>query len=344
MRTDHMLGITPCEDANWDLMKAAGVGWLRAGTGFPYQSVDQSEHSERFTRSLSRLRDLSSKGFRLLGSTPGPGSSRFDPTAGKTIWKPSLPESAGAVESDSYYAVLRRSCEEIGKATRGLVDYWQIANEPDIDIFRGPLSDELMVRFLKTSAAGVKKANPSARCGINIGELTPRGKLLIEALYDGSGLFDYVGLDGYFGSWQPGGPQNWVTYIDAAHALSGVPVIINEWGYSSLGSSPNAGKLDPTRPYNQDVCSSGAWHKVWKREHTPAEQAEYLGECLRIFAASPHVIGNFFFKWRDDPTCWQCGQPLCPAECAWGMTDVHQAPKPAYHAYRDAVTALFRVK
>ncbi len=67
----------------------------------------------------------------------------------------------------------------------------------------------------------------------------------------------------------------------------------------------------------------------------------YISRCMEIFAKSEHVIGEFFFRWSDTETCWQCGDPLCPAECAWGIVDTQGRPKPGYWVLKDACEKYF---
>ncbi|MGE5557267.1 MAG: hypothetical protein ACM3WV_01505 [Bacillota bacterium] len=341
MGSVKMIGITPGQHDAYDDMRKAGLRWLRMGLGFPYRDPGTGRMSGYFERNLARIKSARSAGFHVLGGTGGPGSMRYDEAAGQTVWKSGVPAWAGEPGTGGYYRAVENAAAELAVLAKGLVDIWQVANEPDIDIFRGPLSDSQMAQFLKCVARGVKKGNPQAQTGINIGELTDYSRMLLGELYGaGEGLFDYIGLDGYFGSWQPGGPDSWIEYIDKAYALTGKPVLVNEWGYSSLGESPHAGRTSKNR-YNQDVCRTGAWPRVWKKEHSRTEQAEYIRACLKIFASHPHVRGNFFFKWSDDSHCWQCGEPDCPAECAWGLVDVHGSPKEAYYSYRDAVSECF---
>lgn len=325
-------GITPSGNHDYALMAQAGIGWLRWGLGFPFgERPDRA--SERFRRRLREARRLRRIGFGLLGGTFGPGSFRYDPAKRDTVWRSGLPAWAGEPGSESYFAAVAEAARAVGTACRGVVALWQIANEPDIDIFRGSLTQDQVARFLLASARGVKAGDPSARTGINIGELSPYAAGLIERTYlVKDGPFDYIGLDGYFGSWQPGGPWSWQGYIDDAYRLTGRPVLINEWGYSSLGSAPPSEDLRRTRHYNQGVCRSRTWPRVWRSEHSPREQADYVRVAKRLFLDHPRVAGDFFFKWSDDPACWQCGQAACPAECAWGLVDVNGVPKPAWHA------------
>ena len=108
-------------------------------------------------------------------------------------------------------------------------------------------------------ARGLKHGNPAAKPGINLGFMNEYAEWLLGELYRcEDSPFDYIGIDGYMGSWQEGGPDDWKWYIDKAYALTGKPVIINEWGYSTLQRGPNP---DPEaqRKYNQTVCRDKSW-------------------------------------------------------------------------------------
>lgn len=343
MRTNHMIGLTPAGDFHPALVRDAGIRWLRVGVGFPFDDRVGGRLRESFVKGVGKLRSLHAQGFQLLCGTGSPGSYRYDAAKKQTTWQPSLPEWAGTHEEDRYYETLEASCAEMARQLRGVVSWWKISNEPDIDIFRGPLNDEQINRFLLAGARGILAGNPDAKCGINLGGPNDKARALAAAIYQiNDSPFDFIGIDGYFGSWQRGGPENWPAFIDEAHAITGKPVIIAEWGYSSLQEGPIADDPERKKPYNQDVCKAKRWGKVWRERHTPEEQAEYVRACVPIFAEHPHCIGNFFFRYGDTETCWQCGQPLCPAECAWGMVAVDGTPKPAYHALREANAAAFK--
>ena len=57
------------------------------------------------------------------------------------------------------------------------------------------------------------------------------------------------------------------------------------------------------------------WNNVWRKEHSPEEQAAYVRIALKIFATYPNVIGCFFYDWGDDAVCYHCGRKECPGEC-----------------------------
>jgi hypothetical protein len=341
MRQNHIQGICAVEKPDFPLLRDLGVRYVRLGLGFPFADEGMKTPSERFERSLTVIEQYASEGFMALGTTFGPGSSRYDPQTKTTRWMTAIPAWAGTHNDQKYYDVLEKACEVLGTKTRGMVDLWQIANEPDIDIFRGELTDEQIDRFLVISARAIKRVSPESRTGINIGFITDDARRMIKSIYGmADSPFDYLGIDGYFGSWQPGGPENWVGYIDESHQLSGKPVIINEWGYSSLQCGPITDDPERTKRYNQGVCKAKAWNRHWGAGHTPEVQADFMRQCHRIFVEHPHCIGNFIFRWNDTETCWQCGQPECPAETAWGIVDTRNQPKPAYYALKEEIARL----
>jgi hypothetical protein len=342
MKNNHMLGITPAHDnPDFALMRGLGVRWVRQGYPFPFAD-EKGTLSEQFLAADKKIERYRAEGFDILCSFTGPGSMRYMPDAGKTVYYRAVPEYLGDPSEERYHKLLFEAAAFLGDYTKGRIKWWQIANEPDIDIFYGPLSEKDNIRYLLNAANGVLKGNPDAQCGINLGYINDYARMLLREIYAvPHSPFAYLGIDGYMGSWQPGGPQSWVSYIDETAALSGKPIIINEWGFSSLQRGEKYTDLERKNHYNQDVCRNKSWHISWGKGHTPDEQARYVRECLPIFAEHPAVIGNFFFRWGDTPNCWQCGEADCPAECAWGCVDCGQNPKPAYYALKEGIADCF---
>lgn len=343
MKTNHMIGITPAHDQpRFDRLHDLGIQWVREGYTFPFAERIGGPLSDAFLRSEEQIERYLSEGFQVLASFPGPGSMRYSAEAGKTVYVRSMPEWMGDVGSDGYWQALSETAQWLAQRTKDQITWWQVANEPDIDIFYGPLTQEQNIRYLMTVARGLLKGSPDAQPGINLGYINDYARMLMKAMYAiPDSPFTYLGIDGYMGSWQLGGPQTWKSYIDETARLSGKPIIINEWGFSSLQWGEKYTDLERKNHYNQQVCYDKHWQYTWGKGHTPEEQARYVRLCQQIFAEHPAVIGNFFFRWSDTAACWQCGESDCPAECAWGCVDVEQNPKPAYYALQEGNRTLF---
>ena len=335
------------------LMKDAGIQMCRTFFTFPFTDATLSETTEEYKKTLECVRLYQANGIKTMAGFSTAEISSVD-SEGLVSFVRQYPEWMGGYDGDYYYEVLEKFAGRVAADLGDTVTYWQIGNENDMVAFKGTLTHEQNVRYLNALARGVKKVNPNAICGINLagmyspsehqeGELAlhsvhPYAVELINALYHGENAwFDYIGLDGYFGSWADGEPQNWEDYINQAYETAGKPVMINEWGYSTLQRGKPRPVEDQNRRFNTDVCRYKDWDKngtrKWQgKDHSEEMQAEYITECLKIFRDNPHCIGNLFFQWQDMATCWQCGDDDCPSETAWGCIDKNGRPKPGYHA------------
>jgi hypothetical protein len=333
----RILGVSAWSNPNYQLMKEGGIGWVRLDFGFPFEDKIGGKLGDKFLKDLEEARKIRQLGLRIMGGSPLAGWIAYDEKDKKTAWRPQMPVWAGSIDSDSYYETYEKACEELGRQTRGIVDIWQVSNEMDIDIFRGPLSTEQVERFLMAGARGLKKGNPEVKADINPAFLET-GERLYRNLYSKPDTpFDYAGIDGYFGNGVPGGPQDWIPLIEQIHEITGKPVLINEWGYSSIQGS---GK-PLNRKVGDSICEKQKWNNVWRKEHSPQEQAAYAEIALKIFATYPNVVGSFFYDWGDDAVCYHCGQKGCPSECGWGMVDSQGKPKPVYYTFKSIAREFF---
>jgi len=337
--SNTMMGFNPQSNPNYEVIKRAGIGWVRLGFAFPFRDKVGGEFTEQFTRDLEEARRISKLGLRIMGGTPTPGDLQYDIKNRRTAWLNAMPEWAGTVDSDRYYETYQKACEEIGRQTKGIIDLWQVSNEMDLTEFRGSLSVQQAVRFLNAGARGLKNGNPDAKADVNPASAFFEGEEILRALYGSpDSPFDFVGIDGYFGSFAPGGPAAWIEVIDRLHEITHKPVLINEWGYSSLEGSGRPLK----RKVGNEVCDRQLWDRAWRKQHSPEEQAEYVRLALKIFATYPDVAGCFFYEWNDDPLCSYCGSVGCPNDCGWGLVDVHGNPKPAYYAFQAMAREYFQ--
>ncbi|MDP6124322.1 MAG: hypothetical protein QGH20_01035, partial [Candidatus Latescibacteria bacterium] len=195
------------------------------------------------------------------------------------------------------------------------------------------------VRFVKESALGLKLASDYLTVGANMGGFSEQAKTMYEQLYESDVSWDYIGTDGYFGTWEEGGPHTWHTALDWLVELTPLPVYAMEWGYSS------AGKIMPPEkviPDNTDPHAEGMWCFGWDddgtvKSHDFEVQALYIEQTMAILA--DRVAGIFYYCWRDSQSC-ACGNEGCPVEANWGLVDTNGDPKPSYHALKRCIAEL----
>lgn len=315
---------------DYKLMKNAGIGWLRFGEfGFDLNAFLRGEpQPEEFAKAKERVKELRELGFELMGISPGPRE---------------MAKGGIEVGSEDYFAAYDAVSRFFAREYEGLIDWWQVANELDIWIFRDTLSMEESVRFLQVGIRAMKDEVPSLKVGINItlfpsrpGEVegnteAHEGLVLAEGIYgDSSCPVDYAGFDSYPGTWREGGPESWLEYLAGFYDLVGKPIIIQEFGYASAGGI----MTDEEMERGCYPCESKSWRFSWKGEHSEKVQAEYLIESFRIFRDLPYVLGATYYNWRDAESCWQCKEIGCPAETAWGLLNSQGEPKQSYEALK----------
>jgi hypothetical protein len=342
MKAQFMAGVaaSPASLGETDLklIREAGIGWLRTGIkGFDQEKFLAGEKQpEAYCRMREKISDLRKSGFHFMGLTPTPHQ---------------MSAQAGAPGSPEYLANYRRICAFLASEFLGLIDYWQVANELDIWIFRGALTLGESVQFLKAGLRGIKETDRSLKVGVNItlfpskpGEVDGNtdqheGVFIAEGIYRDPDLdVDYAGFDSYPGTWREGGAESWHDYLDAFHDLVQKPIIIQEFGYSSAGEM----MTEAEQKRGAYPCEVRKWRFAWKGSHTPLIQADFIAESYRIFAHKPYVLGATYYCWKDPASCWQCGSSDCPAETAWGLIDQKGNLKPSYHSLKSSLADLFR--
>lgn len=334
---NKIIGIEPRFNTDLALIKNAGIEWIRQDFVFPFSDKVGGLATAGHLDKLREVENYHRNGIKIMGTTPLIGYMAYEASAGRDVWHHLMPEWAGDYKEDIFYKTYEDVCEAMARETAGTIDMWQIDNEMDIEIFRGPLSIEQAARLLAAGARGIKRGNPAAKTSINPAWLHDGSIYLFKELYHGAnaGLFDYAGIDGYFGSWSEGGPEAWTDLANKLYELTGKPVIVHEWGYSAFTREPA-----PGADKSDGVCKYG-WINHWKNGHTEEEQAEYVDEALKLFARHPHIAGSFFFMWGDPEACFHCGQKGCPSECSWGLQKIDGTLRKAYYAFKDAVAKYY---
>ena len=348
-----IIGISAGAGADVGLMRQAGITHVRQGFPCPFADRVGGRIAEGYRAARHRAERLAAEAFGVMGVTPGIGHGvrrPGDDGALRLTWEPNVPAWMGQPGTEGFGERYRQVCAFLGEDLRGIVRTWQIANELGIPIFAGPLNGRQACELILDGAAGLKEGDPSLTVGTNTA-----GSAMAYYLYgrlhaDEAGPLDYCGVDGYYGTWGSGGPDDWARRVPELAALTGCKVLVNEWGYSSAGER----MADADRAAGCWPCQVKRWAFAWGVGHTPPVQAEYVARAFEAFAACrDELLGVFFYRWEDQPRCWQCGSPDCPAETAWGevsnpvtsgleprLVDRDGLPKPAFHAFQAGAARL----
>lgn len=339
-------------------MKDAGIEWVRDGFPYPFADEKMTVLTEEYLAAKQRIFDWIGNGFSILGITPGYGHFQpfHDPGFLRQFYgvfgreKPegdpnqyrfykNTPPWMADHEEEEFYDRVTATMKFLGGEYEGRIEFWQISNEMDIGRFRGSMTADQAVRYMNAQAKGIKLGNPKAKIGINPTSLeSPVALYFYKTLYSPANEveFDYCGCDGYFGTFHKGGPEDWKATIDTLYELTGKPIIVNEWGYSSLGAYFEDGWPSEPHPLGENwVCVKRGWDKIWHGGHNQETQAEYIQVALKIFSEHPRVLGSFMYDWQDDLYCF-CRRPYCPHECGWGLVDRDGNPKKGYYAFQNA--------
>jgi len=330
-------------------MKEAELNIVRHYGRFPFADETMTELSQDYIEFRDSVRKYASYGIGTLGMILNPGQMGSD-SKGNVSYLRQYPDWMGPTDQDYYYEVLAKATEFVAYDLKDDITYWQIGNEQDMKTFIGDLTIEQNERWMNVAAQAVKKGNSNALCGTNFAgtndymteqSISGYTKELVNKLYGcPDSVYDFIGLDGYFGSWVPGGTGDWKKYIDEAYEISRKPVLIQEWGYSTLQQGNPRTPEDKDRFFNTVVCREKSWgadskHRWKGLPHSEETQCDYIRECAKLFYEHPHCMGQMFFQWQDQANCWQCGAPDCPAECAWGCVRVDGTPKSGYYALKE---------
>ncbi|MDR1532246.1 MAG: hypothetical protein LBS62_08700 [Clostridiales bacterium] len=325
------------------MVRDCGFNALRLMVPFPWGDKLYGTLTERYRSSKDLIRLAKSYGFSIMVNTPGLGAYFFNKDTQTTLWHDEFPDFAGIKGTPEFYENVRKTCAWIAE---DLAEYagplWCHMNEIDIETFHGDYSLEIAAETAFQSAAGVVSADPKAICGINLSRYYEDAIATADMAYRSGHSFGYIGDDQYFGSWQGHDVEMWNTVIEKLHERYKLPVVANEWGYSSGGVVvPKPESEDDIPPGLNSVCHVFGWHHEVEGGHTPEVQAAYLRRGFEIFAQSPHVIASFLFCWKDAKYCYHCGRELCPSECFWGIVDQDCKPKPAYYAVKEAIKEFY---
>jgi hypothetical protein len=320
-----------------------GIDWIRVIVPYPWSDKMYGKLTKDYSDIKKDIIAAHEHGLKIFPFVPGMGGYFYDKKQKKTVFMESFPDFMGKKGTKEFYDNVKESIKFIANDLKEYADdLWQTMNEIDISTFTGEYTDDIVTTVARVSAEAIMELIPNARVGINLAHFEKHSLEMADLAYRKGHKFSYIGIDGYFGSWQCWTVENWTQVVDLLYDRYKLPVVVAEWGYSS-GGVVTAIMPDPEKiPKGwMDVCVAKAWFHEVPGGHNEETQAEYFRRGLELFSKNPKVIANFLFCWKDSHTCYHCGQTECPAECFWGIVDEHCKPKKAYYAIKDAIAKYY---
>ena len=204
-----------------ELIQQANIGWTRIDIPFPFLDGKWGELTPEYIAFRKRVQNYSDGGLKTMCVTPYPGSFA------KYGVNPASPDGLEKVEKISrFLAQDLKSCGVAG---------YQITNELNVFHFRIPLTMEQAPDFIIAGIKGVHEGDPDAVCGYNSAGVAKEVQDMIAKIKPYHHLLDYMGVDSYRGTWSDGEPDDIIDEIDKTYEAVGLPVLVQEFGFSSAG-------------------------------------------------------------------------------------------------------------
>jgi hypothetical protein len=207
-------------------------------------------------------------------------------------------------------AVFGRFMSMLAARYRGVVDAYEIWNEPDISRFwNGGPNAAQYTALLKAGYAAVKQQDPRAL--VVSGGLSWDYDKYLGAMYraGAKGSFDVLSLHPY----STKSLSSWVSSIRQARRTQLAngdtrPIWLTEFGFNT--------SVDPS---------------AWQRGVTEAQQAQLLTSSYRALEGEPYVQAAFYYSLRNN--WWSHDDPRSMEAC-FGLLRTDFSVKPAFAAFR----------
>lgn len=315
------------DDDTVQLLKGSGITYVRLVFSYPF-GTDGVTPNAAYLMTKKTARRFYDAGIKVMAQSFWPGGRGYDDQTGTIKWFSNLPGFYNDFDDDYFYKTVKTATKFMAEDLKDICSTWLISNEIDINTYTGDMTFDQIIRYVKAATDGVRTGNPESSCGVNLlTEVWEAYSLkFVNALYGENPTLDWLGLDGYYGTLQQGGPETWEHYITTFSEAAKVPIVITEWSYSSAESDP-----------------LGTCKFHWEGHggaRGPQTQAEYVTACMEVFARHPEIVGTLWYALHDqDEVCWECGDPRCTLYSSWGLLNVDGSPKPALAAM-DKATGL----
>lgn len=264
-----------------DLIREAGFAWVRQDCPFPFED-SWGNLREDYKGYKQRCSDFAAQGIHVMGITPYPRSFNHFGINPKT--------AEGLAQAEKVCAFLAEDLKDV-------VPGWQVTNEMNIFFFRAPLTLEEASDFILAGLKGIRSGNPQAISGCNIASFNDEARVLLQPLLEYKHLMDYMGLDAYYGTWANGEPDSYMQEIDNLYEFSGVPVLLQEFGFASAGGVLQPGDLDKeVQKYGYSNFADAKAHVEEFLEKIPAKMAQMVKCSPRnewadnLISIEPHLL------------------------------------------------------
>jgi len=216
---------------DFERIKDCGFEWNRMDCPYPYEkgTEELSDGYKKFKEYCVMLRE---QGFKIMAITPIPvWSYRMGGFDMRTV--------------DGYQRVIDLH-RFIARDLKGLVDGWQVANELNVYFFRTPYDFDEAISYIDAGIKGIRAEDKDVLLGYNFSEYDETSVYMINKLEElgANNLCDYMGLDAYHGTWIKGTPDDLINDVKALNELTGKPVLLQEFGFASVGDVIEDGELD----------------------------------------------------------------------------------------------------
>jgi len=272
-------------------LKEAGINWVRMDVPYPFKD---ERLSDGYVRYREECRRYNADGVGVVAISPYPDAFV---EAGIDA---SSPEGLRAVEE---------TCWFLSRDFARMKVCWQASNELFIPHFREPLDEAQAVEFLAASIRGLKSGGPASAVGHN--SVDREMTFPLEAVEEKSGSCDYIGLDLYDGTWSAGGPDTFMERIDELARRTGKPVILMEFGFSSMGAG------------SEDIWAEGIKWLADRGFKSAEDAVRRLDEVLRFM---PPRCGE---RVRS---CAESDKVSCLMSCMPHVLKTWPAPAPILHS------------
>ena len=202
----------------YEALKNCGIGWVRFDVPFPL--TPEGALQPGYTAFRERCRGYADRGFKVMAVTPFPDAFI------KNGIDPRTPEGEGRV---------RETAAFLARDLQGLVGGFQISNEMGLPKFTLPLTLPEAARFIGVQAEAMYPLKGELLLGYNSGGPEARLHALMRPYHK---YCDYVGVDIYLGCFDgvPGTLWMFEAVMRCLWAMTGKPVILQEFGYISAGA------------------------------------------------------------------------------------------------------------